>query len=485
MSLDRSGTGSERRVAVIGAGSSGMAACQVLAERGLPFDCFEKGSDIGGLWRYENDNELSSAYASLHTNTSRAVGQYAGYPMPTDYPDFPHHTQMLTYLRDYVEHFGLREHIRFRTEVVGVKRVSDDAWEVRWRQADGELHNDHYAAVLVASGHHWDPRMPEPPLPGSFSGREIHSHHYRTAREFEGMNVLVVGLGDSAIDIAGDTSRVSKKTFLTARRGTWILPKYLGSRPLGEVGVRMMSRSPLTGEVADGPLAKFGAYVFSRWNNLHMGRPESYGLPKPDHKFGADIPSISSDLYTRIGHGRVTPKPWISRADGERVLFQDGTVEEVDVIVYCTGYNITLPFLSHPIVDSEDGTVPLYKRVVHPDLPGLYFVGLIDVAGPLNPLAEMQVQWIADLLEDTVALPSSARMRQAIAREDRRRQKRFGVRGRHAIYVDYVPYLKALRRERRGRGSRGRSHPSQPKPVAVGAGDSGLTGSPSPGTGSL
>jgi dimethylaniline monooxygenase (N-oxide forming) len=485
MSLDASVIGSQGRVAVIGAGSSGMAACQVLQERGLAFDCFEKGSDVGGMWRYENDNALSSAYASLHVNTSREIARYTSYPMPADYPDFPHHTQILAYLQDYVEHYGLREHIHFDTEVLSVKRVSDDAWEVQWRQAAGELRSDRYAAVLVASGHHWDPRMPEPPLPGSFSGQEIHSHFYRTAREFEGMNVLVVGLGDSAIDIACDTSRVSKTTFLTARRGTWILPKYLGSRPLGEVGVRLMSRSPLAAEVAGGPVANFGAYMFSRWNNIYMGRPEKHGLPRPDHKFGADIASVSSDLYARIGHGRVTPKPWISRVDGERVLFQDGTVEEIDVIVYCTGYNIALPFLSHSVVDPEDGTVPLYKRVAHPDLPGLYFVGLIDVAGPLNPLAELQVQWIADLLEGTVALPSSARMRQAIAREDRKRQKRFGARGRHAIYVDYVPYLKALRRERRRRSVRGRSHPSQRKPVAVGAGDSGLTGSPSAGTGSL
>jgi dimethylaniline monooxygenase (N-oxide forming) len=470
---------------VIGAGSSGMAACQVLRERGLPFDCFEKGSDIGGLWRYENDNALSSAYASLHVNTSREIAHYPSYPMPAHYPAFPHHAQMLAYLQEYAEHFGLHEHIRFRTEVVGVERVNDDAWEVRWHQADGELHSDRYAAVLVASGHHWDPRMPQPRLPGSFGGREIHSHSYRTAGELEGMNVLVVGLGDSALDIACDTSRLSKMTFLTARRGTWILPKYLGSRPMGEVGVSLMSKSPLAGEVAGGPAAQLGAYLFSRWNNLHMGRPEKHGLPKPDHKFGADIASVSSDLYTRIGHGRVTPKPWISRLDGEQVLFQDGTMEEIAVIVYCTGYNISLPFLSHSIVDPEDSTVPLYKRVAHPDLPGLYFIGLIDVAGPLNPLAELQVEWVADMLEGTVALPSSTGMRKAIAREDRRRQKRFGARGRHAIYVDYVPYLKALRRERRRRIVRGRSHPSQPKPVAVGAGESGLAGSPSAGTGSL
>jgi dimethylaniline monooxygenase (N-oxide forming) len=452
MSSDLSCTESEGRVAVIGAGSSGMAACQALRERGLAFDCFEKGSDVGGLWRYENDNGLASAYASLHVNTSRKTAQYSSYAMPDDYPDFPHHTQMLAYLQEYAEHFSLREHIRFCTEVTAIRQVGGDGWEVEWREADGAVHTDRYAGVLVASGHHWCPRNPEP-LPGSFGGLEIHSHFYRTARDFEGMNVLVVGLGDSAVDIASDTSRVSKMTFLTARRGAWILPKYFGGQPLGEVALRLMSRSPISGEVAGGPLFKLTTSVFSRLNTLQLGRPEAHGLPKPDHKFGADIAAVASDFYTRIGHGRVTPKPWISRTEGKQVFFNDGSAEEIDVIVYCTGYKIALPFLPRAVVDA-DGTVPLYKRVVHPELPGLYFVGLIDVAGPLNPLAELQAEWIADLLEGKVRLPSSARMRQAIAREDRRRQKRFGARGRHAIYVDYAPYHLALRRERRRRRGR-------------------------------
>src|SRR5580692_1262581 len=111
----------DKKVAIIGAGCSGISACQVLEDRGIPFDCFEKGSDIGGLWRYENDNALASAYHCLHTNTSRETTRYASYPMPEDYPDFPHHTQILAYLEDYVEHFGFREKIRFRTEVTRVE----------------------------------------------------------------------------------------------------------------------------------------------------------------------------------------------------------------------------------------------------------------------------------------------------------------------------------------------------------------------------
>ncbi len=454
------------RVAVIGAGSSGMAACQVLQERGLPFDCFEKGSDIGGLWRYENDNTLSSAYASLHINTPRKIAQYASYPMPEDYPDFPDNNLVLAYLEDYLEHFALREHIRFRTEVLSIQRV-EAVWEVRWRDTDDTLHSDRYAAVLVASGHHWDPRPMDPPLPGSFDGRQLHSHFYRTTDGLEGKNVLVVGMGDSAIDIACDTARVSKITFLAARRGAWILPRYLGSRPLSEIGVRLQSRVPIAREVAGGPLFKIGSRILSRRISSFVGRPDDHGLPRPDHRFGSGIFTGPADIYTQIGLGRVTPKRWISHLDGGQAAFEDGSTEDIDVIVYCTGYKISLPFLADSIVDPENGSVPLYKRVIHPDLPGLYFIGLIDVAGPLNPLAELQAQWIADLLQDKAELPSRARMMQAIAREDDRRQKRFGGR-RHAIHVDFVPYLQALRRERK-RARRKASHPEQsgrPMPAA-------------------
>ena len=117
------------KVCIIGAGSSGIAACQVLHARGIEFDCFEKGSHVGGNWRYENDNGLSSAYRSLFINTSRQMMEYASYPMPEDLPDYPHHTQIARYFDDYVDHFGFRDRIRFRTEVTLVTPMGTVAGE--------------------------------------------------------------------------------------------------------------------------------------------------------------------------------------------------------------------------------------------------------------------------------------------------------------------------------------------------------------------
>ncbi|MDQ3645129.1 MAG: NAD(P)-binding domain-containing protein, partial [Actinomycetota bacterium] len=219
------------RVCVIGAGSSGIASCQVLHARGIPFVCFEKGSEVGGNWRYMNDNGMSSAYESLSINTSRRIMEYAALPMPDDFPDFPTHRQIAAYFDGYVDRFGFRDHIRFRTEVTDVARGADGGWDVTLD--DGSVAN--YEAVMVANGHHWDPRWPEPPFPGEFSGEAIHSHHYKTPDGYEGRRVLVLGIGNSACDIAVETSRVSEQTFIAMRRGAWIIPKYFGSTPSDEL----------------------------------------------------------------------------------------------------------------------------------------------------------------------------------------------------------------------------------------------------------
>jgi dimethylaniline monooxygenase (N-oxide forming) len=425
------------KVCVIGAGSSGIASCQVLQARGIPFDCFEKGSGVGGNWRYENDNGMSSAYQSLFINTSRNLMEYESYPMPRNYPDYPHHTQIAAYFDDYVDHFGFRDRIRFNTEVTKVEPADGGAWDVTLEGGE----RDRYAAVFVANGHHWDPRWPEPPFPGEFAGEEMHAHHYRAPDGLEGKNVLVLGIGNSAMDIASETSRVSNMTYLAARRGAWVLPKYVGSTPTDELGNEFMTRLPFA----------VLRTMYHRRVIKQQGMPQDYGLPEPDHKLGEAHPTISSEILTRIGHGRVTPKPNIERLEGERVRFTDGSVEDVDAIVYCTGYKISFPFLSEDVIDPADNVVPLYRRVVHPDRPGLYFIGLVQPLGAIMPIAEAQSEWIADVLEGVAELPSPEQMKKVIEREDRRMRKRYVASKRHTIQVDFYPYMRTVQRERKRR----------------------------------
>jgi cation diffusion facilitator CzcD-associated flavoprotein CzcO len=433
---------SSRRVCVIGAGSSGIASCQVLDARGIDFDCYEKGSGVGGNWRYDNDNGMSSAYESLFINTSREIMEYATFPMPRSYPDYPHHTQMAAYFDAYVDHFGLRDKIAFRTEVTRVEQAPDGGWDVTVRPVDGgDERTARYDDVMVANGHHWDPRWPEPPFPGELddSVEVVHAHHYRTSEGCEGKNVLVLGIGNSACDIAVETSRVSKMTYLAMRRGAWIVPKYIGSTPIDEVAPSWGWRLPFAVQ-----RTVLGLIV-----KRAQGDPTDFGLPKPDHRIAEAHPTVSADLLHWVGHGRIAVKPNIERLEGDSVRFVDGSVERIDKIVYCTGYRISFPFFDERLLDpSEDNRVELYRNVVHPDLEGLYFIGLIQVLGSVIPLAEAQAEWIADVIDGALPLPGRGEMMSGIAADQAALRKRYVASKRHTIQVDHQHYLHQIAEER-------------------------------------
>lgn len=429
------------KVCVIGAGSSGIAACQVLNARGIDFDCFEKGSEVGGNWRYENDNGMSSAYRSLHINTSRGLMAYRTFPMPADYPDYPNHFQIAAYFDDYVDHFGLRSKIAFRTEVLDVAPAGEE-WAVTIADPAGERETRHYRAVLVANGHHWDPRWPEPSFPGSedFEGEQIHVHHYREPDLLRDKRVLVLGIGNSATDVAVESSRIASKTFLAMRRGAYVMPKYLNGKPTDEAASPVMTRLPLV-------LQRF---FISRMLGLTAGDMTAYGLPKPDHKLLEAHPTVSAELLSRLGHGDITVKPNIDRFSGaRRVRFVDGSEEEIDLVVYCTGYKITFPFFDPELVSAPENRLSLYRRVVSVEHPNLFFIGFVQPLGAIMPLAEAQAEWVADLLAGNGGLPSRTEMRRAVVEAEKRMRKRYVTSKRHTIQVDFHPYLREIRHERK------------------------------------
>jgi dimethylaniline monooxygenase (N-oxide forming) len=431
------------RTCIVGAGSSGIAAAKALLDRGIPFDCFEKSDQVGGNWVFGNRNGMSAAYRDLFINVSRERMAYADFPMPSSYPDFPHHTHIKEYFDNYVDRFGLREHIAFETGVAQARKREDGAWEIELDT--GETRE--YDALIVANGHHWDPRWPEPAFAGAdtFKGTQLHAHSYVENSIFAGKDVVVLGMGNSAMDIAVESSYVAANTYLAARKGAWIIPKYVFGKPVDQ-----LPNNPRI------PFAIRQRMIHQTIKTL-TGPPERYGLPKPDHKFGEAHPTVSGRILDRIAHGTISPKPNIASLEGERVRFVDGSEVHADVVVYCTGYKISFPFFDEDFLAAPDNHIELFRRVFHPDIGGLFFVGLLQPLGAIMPLAEAQSAWVGDYLRGEYALPAPAQVRRDITSDQAAMRKRYIASKRHTIQVDFDDYLYALDAERRAGSERART----------------------------
>jgi cation diffusion facilitator CzcD-associated flavoprotein CzcO len=446
--VNGSGGRGPRRACIIGAGSSGIAAAKALYERGIAFDCFEKSDRVGGNWVFGNKNGMSAAYRDLFINTSRPRMQYSDYPMPESYPDFPHHSQIAAYFDQYVDHFGFRDSITFETGVEHARREEGGLWRVALDTGETRT----YEALLVANGHHWDPRWPEPPFPGAdtFPGVQMHAHSYIDNSIFEGRRAVIVGMGNSAMDIAVESSYVAERTYLSARQGVWIIPKYVFGKPIDQM--RTDPRVPF-------PIRQRMIQSLVR---SYAGPPERYGLPKPNHRFGEAHPTVSGRILDRIQHGTIAPKPNIESFDGPRVVFTDGTSAEADVVVYCTGYKITFPFFDEDFISAPDNHIELYRRVMHPEIPNLFFIGLLQPLGAIMPLAEAQGAWVGDYLVGDYVRPGVEEMRADIASDQAAMRARYVASKRHTIQVDYDDYLYDLAKERRAGAGRARANGYRP-----------------------
>jgi hypothetical protein len=417
------------RTCIIGAGISGLTSGKICSDYRIPYDCFEISDRVGGNWAFQNPNGMSSAYRSLHIDTSKELLSFRDFPMPEDYPDFPHHSQIKDYLDAYADAFGLRERIHFSNGVEHAERRENGGWTVMTQ--DGRERA--YDVLVVANGHHWDPRYPD--FPGEFHGETIHSHHYIDPTEplsLTGRRILVVGIGNSAADITSELSQASlgNEVFLSTRSGAWVLPKYAFGKPIDQV----VKPNPSIPPRIQAKMARWLPLVLS-------GRPESYGLPHPDHEFGQAHPTVSSELLVRLGSGDAVAKPNVERLEGDRVRFKDGSVEEIDVIIYATGYKISFPFFDPQFLSAPDNRLPLYKRMLHPDIDDLVFVGFAQTVPTLFPFVENQARLLGAYLTGNYRPPDAARMREVIAADQQRHGGHYKAKPRHTMQVDYYSYV--------------------------------------------
>lgn len=450
--------GRRQRVCVIGAGCSGLVSVKALREVGHEAHAFELGSKVGGLWVQDNDSGRSAAYDSLRINTSRSQMQFADYPMPSEYGDYATHRQVAEYFRAYAAHFDLERCIRFRTEVSSATPTASGYSVVSRNLDTGTSSVEHFDAVVVASGHHFAPLFPDPPAPGAFDGLTLHSHAYRNPdrpAQLRGRRVVVVGFGNSAVDIASELALASGpgQVTLSTRRGAWVLPRYLLGRPIDQGRL-------LPGWLPDRLRRRIATWAFRKIR----GSMSDFRLPEPDHLIGEAHPTLSDELPTLVKSGAIQVRPSIRRLRGQSVEFDDGNEVEADAIVYCTGYRVSFPFFAADHVSADDNDLPLFRRVFHPTHRRLFFVGLAQPLGAIMPIADQQARWIADHLAGNYNLPAEGELAHDIARERASLKARYVTSRRHTMQIDPAEYAKSLDAEW-GRGRRrAQRHLGQPFP---------------------
>ncbi len=419
--------------AVIGAGISGLTAGKMLDDYGVPYTCFERSDRVGGNWAFDNPNGHSSAYRSLHIDTSKHQLSFKDFPMPEDYPDFPHHTQIKDYLDAYTDTFGLREHIEFRNGVEHAERLEGGGWEITDQAGDVR----HFDLLAVANGHHWDPRTAV--FPGEFTGETIHSHAYVDPWKplhLMDKRILVVGLGNSAADITVELSQraMRNQVTLSTRSSAWIVPKLVGGKA-ADMNYRTIPQLPLSWQRK---VAQWG-------QRFTYSDPTLYGLPAPNHKFFEAHPTQSGELPLRLKSGDVTPKGNIARLDGATVHFEDGTSSEFDAIIYATGYNITFPFFDESFISAPDNQIRLFKRMFKPGIDDLVFMGFAQATPTLFPFVEAQARLLGAYAVGRYAPPDVEEMERVIDADHALYLGHMLDRPRHTHQLDYFVYEHDLR----------------------------------------
>ena len=378
-----------KRVAVIGAGPSGLAqlrAFQSAAQGGAEIPevvCFEKQADWGGLWNYtwrtgvdENGEPVHcSMYRYLWTNGPKEGLEFADYSFEEHFgkqiASYPPRAVMVDYIEGRVNKAGVRDWIRFNSVIrfVEYDAAAGDFTVTVHDMAKDHVYKERFDHVIVASGHFSSPNVPEYPGFADFHGRIVHAHDFRDAREFEGQDVLLLGASYSAEDIGSQCWKYGAKTITTSYR----------SAPMGY----------------DWP---------ANWQE----------------------------------------KPALLKVEGKTACFADGSRQKVDAIILCTGYKHYFPFLPDDLrlkTKNRLATADLYKGVVYVNNPKMFYLGMQDQWFTFN-MFDAQAWFVRDIILGRIAVPAdtavlAADVAQREAREDASDDVKYAIK----YQGDYVKEL--------------------------------------------
>ncbi|MBB2964258.1 NAD(P)/FAD-dependent oxidoreductase [Methylobacterium sp. R2-1] len=419
----------QERIGIIGAGASGIGIAKALRREGIEFDLLESTSRVGGNW--QPDGPASKMYRSAHLISSKRNTQFSDYPMPDSYPHYPHHSLMHGYLESVVASADVQRNIRFDTTVTSA-RHDGSGWRLRFKEGGDAF----YGTLIVCSGLLRRPSIPF--YPGRFDGETIHAVEYRSSSMLDGKRVLVVGGGNSGCDIAVDAVHGAAKVFHSTRRGYHYMPKFIAGRPTQEW---LMDIAP---EFSD-PDA-YWEHVTQTFRLAGFdGR--DFGLPPPDHGIQSAHPILNSQILFHIGHGDISPVGDIVQMSGRGIEFSDGKREEIDIIIWATGYDPDLPFFNKSDFDAAEDLKSAFLKVASRRYDDLLYVGYLNTPSGLGNVGNVLGSFTAAYLQGRAGATAGWQKFQLLKRENAPvdlGQERFMRTKRHSHEVDLWKFIKTM-----------------------------------------
>lgn len=440
-----------KRVAIVGAGVSGLASIKCCLEEGLEPTCFERSDDLGGLWRFTEHVEegRASLYKSVVSNSCKEMSCYSDFPFPEDYPNYVPNSQFLDYLKMYADRFNLLKYIQFKTTVFSITKCQDFNVSGQWEVVtlhEGKQELAIFDAVMVCTGFLTNPHLPLGCFPGikTFKGQYFHSRQYKHPDIFKDKRVLVVGMGNSGTDIAVEASHLAKKVFLSTTGGAWVISRVFDSGYPWDMVFTTRFQNLIRNSLPTPIVTWLVAKKMNSWFN-HA----NYGLV-PKDRIQLREPVLNDELPGRIITGKVFIRPSIKEVKENSVVFDNAhntpSEEPIDVIVFATGYTFAFPFLDESVVKVEDGQASLYKYIfpAHLQKPTLAVIGLIKPLGSMIPTGETQARYAVRVFKGVIKLPPTSVMIKEVNERKENKHNGFGLCYCKALQSDYITYIDDL-----------------------------------------
>ena len=422
------------KVIIIGAGVSGLAAAKAALEEGLDPVILDKSHSIGGLWQGKD----GKIWEDMRTNLSKWNCMFSDFPWKEGTPDFPTGHSVHEYLISYAEKFDLKSRILLGTEVININSI-DEQWIIELKNGKKITSPN----VICSTGVFAKPFIPKTPGLDGFLGKFFHSSQYRNAVS-DAKKIAVIGAALSGIEIAAHLADNGKQVVISFGHPPWIVPRFIKHKgkdvPLDLV-LYQRTKSGTSNDI--GHMARYektAEFFEKNFKNPGVVHPE---LRVPT-KGIAPYVAISDTFLEHVASGKIVPvASRLSAVDQSAIITDDGRRIEVDEIIFCTGYESDLSYLSESIqskieYSNDDKLIPFLadRTVYNPNVPGLYFVGLYR--GPYFAVMELQARWAAMMISGSLPVPSNESAIYAIDEERRLRNIEPRPQFPHGNYVEFA-----------------------------------------------